>query len=257
MPLAELWWHRRRIAAWINRRGRLLRSFLRLFTHWDRNKVISILTIILLVVAFLSSPKQNFNQWPLSLIPSMQKQWFNHSEALFFPFNESAKFNGNAYNLTGYVEIWGKGGLSAGNPQMQMDMDVYIPQALIQSSNLTHGYFVPEGGYTPPIKSSNPESHAFLDPANIQLSNQTGVNAKLKNDLAGSAYVEYSASGNFSGILSLYNSTSEITQVSIPPIIQVAGIEETTSTYTNSVVISLTFVIAAFSILLLRSDKKR
>ena len=150
----------------------------------------------------------------------------------------------------GFVTVSGKGGLSAGNP-LKMDVTVYFKKdAFIGEPNITYipiGAFATEKPalpFTPIVPRTDKEG--FPIPASIPLMRQG-------NMWNGEATVIYNQGGAMPADLTI----SSIGTWQATPAIEIGSEAVTVAARTNSILISLTWVIIAFAALEVRYEKKK
>lgn len=163
------------------------------------------------------------------------------------------KIKVECYYFTGFVELWGKGGLSVDNP-INLNVTINVPPSFTsQVANISAITFIPEAVLNPSFSINS----TFGIPQNvhIHLHKQSHSYVNGWTTWTGGSRVMYSLSGQFGGefLTTVANSPYPPINGTVPAFIQVGSSDVTAQSYTGEITTSVAFIAVALTLFTLRS----
>jgi hypothetical protein len=163
------------------------------------------------------------------------------------------------YYSYGFIELSGKSGFSVGSDD-ELSITISIPNSLDKVDNFTKIEFIPEAALDPSLTINN----TYGIPKGVHIFLQQSKNSLVSGytTWTGQHEVVYSSSGNWGGEMKSYVNTSQISNPiqsvvigELPQVVQVGSADVTQQIFSNTLTISLTFVVIALTFFTLRSKR--
>ncbi len=242
-----------------------------------RNRSLLAIGVILLICAIESAPLPNWNvpytQFPLTkaLVPQSTSLFsINVTNLVTFPptgaknlssyedlpfsdcSNPPPEIAVKCYYFTGFVELYGKGGLSVDNP-INLNVTINVPPNFTSIAEISAITFIPTAVLSPNFSINS--TYGIPQNVHIHLHEKKQSFIPGWTTWTGTSRVVYSLSGTFGGkmLTSVRGSPYPPINGNVTGDIQVGSSSVTAQSFTGEATISLAFIAAALALFTLRS----